>query len=305
MSAPLPSVVRRSLRRWSLLALALAVAFASPRAAALDPVTEDAPVTDVRFAPSSYSFKIVSHGDPINAMLLAAGGQGPHAAVLLLHGFPGNERNLDLAQALRRAGYHVLVMNYRGVWGSAGQFSFAHAVEDAAAALDFLASPAAVEKYGIDVKRLAVVGHSVGGFVALQAAARAPGVKAVAALAPLYSSPAMLAKFLERRGPAQDTNVVGGPVVVADLPAMIAQPTDETFAQTLARLRDRPVLLLAGTRDTVLPMTDHHEPILAALSAGRTRPVDVKVFADDHSFSASRIAVMRAVVGWLTREVQP
>jgi dipeptidyl aminopeptidase/acylaminoacyl peptidase len=289
----------------SLLALALAAVLALPRAVAFDPVTEDAPVTDVRFAPSSYSFKLVSHGDPINAMLLTAGGAGPHATVLLLHGFPGNERNLDLAQALRRAGYHVLVMNYRGVWGSAGQFSFAHAVEDAAAALEFLASPAAAEKYGIDVMRLAVVGHSVGGFVALQAAARAPGVKAVAALAPFNSSPAMLAKFLERRGPAQDTNVAGGPVVVASLPAMITPPADEAFAATLARLRDRPVLLLAGTRDTVLPMADHHEPILAALAPGRERPVDVKVFADDHSFSASRIAVMREVVGWLSREVRP
>jgi hypothetical protein len=34
-----------------------------------------------------------------------------------LHGFPGNERNFDVAQALRRAGYAALVFHYRGSWG--------------------------------------------------------------------------------------------------------------------------------------------------------------------------------------------
>jgi len=273
---------------------------------AFDPVTEDPPPpADVRQAASSYTFQIVSHGDPINAMLLTAAGPGPRATVLLLHGFPGNERNLDLAQAIRRAGYHVLVMNYRGVWGSAGQFSFAHAVEDAVAALEFLQSPANAEKYGIDRARLGVVGHSVGGFVALQASGRTPAVKAVAALAPFWTSPSMLQKFLERRGPAHDTNVKGGAVVAAGWNEMIAQPSDEPFARTLERLRERPVLLIAGTRDTVLPMADHHAPILAALEPGRTRPVEVQVLADDHSFSGSRIAVMRTVVGWLQRNLAP
>lgn len=274
--------------------------------AAFDPVTDDPPPpADARLAASSFTFQIVSAGDPINAMLLTAAGPGPHATVLLLHGFPGNERNLDLAQALRRAGYHVLVMNYRGVWGSAGQFSFSHAVEDAVAALAFLQSPANAERYGIDRARLGVVGHSVGGFVALQASGRTPTVKAVVALAPFWTSPAMLQKFLERRGPANDTNVRGGPVVAASLSELIAQPADEPFARTLERLRERPVLLVAGTRDSVLPMADHHAPILAALERDRATPVDVQVVADDHSFSGSRITVMRTVVRWLQVNLAP
>lgn len=291
--------------RWSFW-IGLSVLGATAACAAFDPVTEDPPPpADVRQAASSFTFQIVSHGDPINAMLLTAAGPGPRATVLLLHGFPGNERNLDLAQALRRAGYHVLVMNYRGVWGSAGQFSFAHAVEDAVAALEFLQSPANAEKYGIDRSRLGVVGHSVGGFVALQAAGRTPAVKAVAALAPFWTSPAMLQKFLERRGPAHDTNVKGGAVVAAGWAEMVAQPADESFARTLERLRERPVLLIAGTRDTVLPMADHHAPILAALESGRTKPVEVTVLADDHSFSGSRITLLRAVVRWFQGNLAP
>ena len=37
------------------------------------------------------------------SVLYTAAGSGPHPTVLLLHGIPGCERNLDLAQALRRA----------------------------------------------------------------------------------------------------------------------------------------------------------------------------------------------------------
>ena len=45
-------------------------------------------------------------------------GEGPHPCVLLLHGFPGNEKNLDLAQTLRRAGCAVVQFHYRGCWAS-------------------------------------------------------------------------------------------------------------------------------------------------------------------------------------------
>ena len=55
--------------------------------------------------------------------------------VVLLHGLPGNEQNLDLAQAIRRAGWNVLTLHYRGAWGSPGQFSLQHVLEDADAAV--------------------------------------------------------------------------------------------------------------------------------------------------------------------------
>ena len=47
-------------------------------------------------------------------------GAGRRPTVVLLHGLPGNEKNLDLAQAIRRAGWNVVTFNYRGSWGSPG-----------------------------------------------------------------------------------------------------------------------------------------------------------------------------------------
>ncbi|MGC2256731.1 MAG: hypothetical protein WA594_00405, partial [Candidatus Sulfotelmatobacter sp.] len=82
---------------------------------------------------SMKSFQIPSHGALLNAFVYVAAGAGPHPAVVLLHGFPGNERNLDLAQDIRRAGWDVLYFDYRGSWGSSGDFSFSHGIQDTAA----------------------------------------------------------------------------------------------------------------------------------------------------------------------------
>ena len=53
-----------------------------------------------------------------------AGMKNKGDTVILLHGFPGNERNLDLAQAIRRSGWNAVFFHYRGAWGSGGVFSF-------------------------------------------------------------------------------------------------------------------------------------------------------------------------------------
>lgn len=48
------------------------------------------------------------------SVLYTAEGDGVHPTVILLHGIPGCEQNFDLAQALRRVGFHVLTFHYSG-----------------------------------------------------------------------------------------------------------------------------------------------------------------------------------------------
>src|SRR5277367_564441 len=142
-------------------------------------ITADPP-QDKAHPAAMESFQIPSHGEPMNALMYIAAGAGPHPAVILLHGFPGNERNLDLAQAIRRAGWNVLYFNYRGSWGSPGDYSFTHATEDVAAALAYLRDPANAAKLRTDPKRIVLIGHSLGGFLAAYGAAHDPGVMATA-----------------------------------------------------------------------------------------------------------------------------
>ena len=38
---------------------------------------------------------ILNHGARINGLVYLSSGAGPHPVVIFLHGYPGNERNLD------------------------------------------------------------------------------------------------------------------------------------------------------------------------------------------------------------------
>src|ERR1700761_5031884 len=134
------------------------------------------PRADKAHPPAMADVRIDSHGSAMNAVLYTAGGAMPHPAVVLFHGFPGNEQNLDLAQAIRRAGFTVLTLHYRGSWGSPGKFSFTNALEDSDAALAFMRDPATVAKYNLDPRRIFVIGHSMGGMMTASATAHDPRV---------------------------------------------------------------------------------------------------------------------------------
>jgi pimeloyl-ACP methyl ester carboxylesterase len=105
---------------------------------------------------------IPSGGVEINGVAYLASGKGPHPTVVICHGWPGNEKNLDLAQTLRRAGWNAITFNYRGAWGSPGSFRFAQNPEDAKAVLAFLRDPANAARLGVDPARIAMIGHSMG-----------------------------------------------------------------------------------------------------------------------------------------------
>ena len=163
----------------TLPALAFVTGLATLGSAQAEPtssaISADPPVDRVHPA-QLYSFAMPTGGVMINANLLIAAGAGPHPTVLLLHGFPGNEQNLDLAQAIRRDGWNVLTLHYRGSWGSPGTFSFAHVQEDAAAALRWLRDPRTKVASEIDPQRLVVIGHSMGGWAAAFTGAGDPGL---------------------------------------------------------------------------------------------------------------------------------
>jgi pimeloyl-ACP methyl ester carboxylesterase len=141
-----------------------------PRAVIADPVRDPKHPADMA------AFTLPTGGVTVNALMYLASGEQPHPTLLFLHGFPGNETNIDLLQAVRRAGWNVLKINYRGSWGSPGKFSFASARADGEAAVAFLRDPANIAKYHIDPARIVVAGHSMGGFMAADASAAEPKV---------------------------------------------------------------------------------------------------------------------------------
>lgn len=115
----------------ALLWISLALTGCVTSSAHPSAITERDPVQiDEANPPALAEINFDSYGDRLNGILYQANGIGPHPTVVLLHGYPGNEKNLDLAQSMRRAGYNVLFFHYRGAWGSGGDFSFTHVTED-------------------------------------------------------------------------------------------------------------------------------------------------------------------------------
>ena len=281
---------------------------ANTTATACDPVICDAPDTDPAYPAALKELTVPSHDAALNAIVYVASGPGPHPVAILLHGYPGNERNGDLAQALRRAGWTVLFFHYRGTWGSPGTFTFTRALEDVAAAVDFVRTPGFAKQYRADPTRVALIGHSMGGFLALATAAEHAEVDCVVSMAganlglmgqAAASDPAARARL------EQGFGGWSGPIRMAPRYA----PVDELVANAqrfdltrrAAALAKRPVLLVAGARDDVAPRAQHLDPLVAALaSAGAKRATSVVLDAD-HAFSSQRIELAHQVVGWLGR----
>lgn len=270
-----------------------------------DPVISDPKSVDAAFPPAVVELGIDSHGDRMNGHIYLANGEGPHPTVVLLHGFPGNEKNLDLAQAFRRAGWNVLFFHYRGAWGSEGIFSFGNAIDDVASALSFLRDPAN-ENLRIDTDHIALVGHSMGGFLALQGGARDADVSCIVGLAAAnfgeraalaQTAPEELEGFKQYSDQLVMLNGFDGDSAVADLAA-----AGDSFDNTLLapELAGKHVFLIGAMRDEAVDISVHRRHMQAFLDAEDIYMTELVLDAD-HSFSWHRIKLAHEITDWLNR----
>jgi len=118
---------------------------------------------------------IPSGGSKLQGLMYMASGNHLHPTIFLLHGYPGNERNLDLAQVLRANGWNVIYFNYRGAWGSQGQFSLKNCVEDVVNAVHYIEKEK--KQFKVDTSNLVLFGHSMGGWVTLKSVQQLPEIK--------------------------------------------------------------------------------------------------------------------------------
>ena len=239
---------------------------------------------------------IPSGGVEINSVAYLAAGAGTHPTLVLCHGWPGNEKNLDIAQAVRRAGWNVVTFNYRGSWGSPGAFHFAQNSEDAAAVLAYLRVPANAAALGVDTSKLAIIGHSMGGWVT----AMVGGKDGELLGAGLISAANMgVMRGLDRAGivklAAGNSETLAGtsPEQMAD--ELIAGRAGFDFIQAAPGLAKHPLLVLSSD-DGLAPQTD--ALIAMVRKAGGTRITAIHA-ATDHGWSDHRIFLEAQVIRWL------
>jgi uncharacterized protein len=264
-------------------------------------------------AASMQSFQLPSHGALLNAFVYVAAGSGPHPAVVLLHGFPGNERNLDLAQDIRRAGWDVLFFDYRGSWGSPGDFSFSHSIEDTASAVDYLRQPDTAKKLRLDPSRIVLIGHSMGGFMAVQGGAADPSLLAIGMISAADLGGRIPQPLTKEAEPAAvhrlSANLAsqGMAPLAGCTPDSLAQETADHAAQwrflaKTAALSKKPVLIVTSD-DGLAPQNDAFATALHTAGDNRVTTLHLPT---DHSYSDQRTALSKAVLEWLaTLPTQP
>jgi pimeloyl-ACP methyl ester carboxylesterase len=215
-----------------------------------------------------------------------------------MHGLPGNERNLDLAQAIRRCGWDVLTFTYRGAWGSPGDFSIAHSMEDAAAALAFARSPEAAN-LGIDSRHVVLAGHSMGGATAAMTAASASGLGGLILIdawniaAPNSHGATTRAEYVSGFDDFGNSLHGATPETVAD--EVIARRSQWDLVAGAQKLSTLPILNISATH-ALGPV--NHQLDEALRRAGNSRVTEIQVDTD-HSFSDHRMALAAAVTDWL------
>lgn len=239
---------------------------------------------------------IPSGGVEINAVAYIAAGLGPHPTLVLCHGWPGNEKNLDLAQAVRRAGWNVVTFNYRGSWGSPGNFRFAQNPEDARAVLAYLRQPAVAAKLGVNLQQLVLMGHSMGGWVTTLVAGADDGLLG----AGLISAANMgVMRGLDRPGivkmATENSETLAGtsPEMMAD--ELVANRQKFDFLQAAPGLAGKSLLVLSSD-DGLAPQTD---ALVAAVKANGGKRITAVHVGTDHGWNNSRVLLQAHLIRWL------
>jgi uncharacterized protein len=257
------------------------------------------PPSDSKFPARMEVIHVPSGGVQINGVVYVASGQSPHPAFVFFHGLPGNERNLDLAQAVRRAGWTVVTVNYRGSWGSPGNFRFAQNLEDAEATLAFIRSPEIAKRLSIDVNRIVICGHSMGGWVTAETLAHEANILgAVIISAGDFGAIGLRAQ--QNRDAAigamnDNRESLAGVTGESMTDELMAHGKDWSFKTLAPELIHRKLLVLYSN-DFV--KADSLELIKDVKAAGGTTIAE-KYVVTDHSWSDHRIALESLVINWL------
>jgi pimeloyl-ACP methyl ester carboxylesterase len=241
---------------------------------------------------------IPSGGVKINGVAYLASGAGVHPTFVLFHGRPGNEKNLDLAQAVRRAGWNAITVNYRGSWGSPGEFRLANNLEDADAVLAFLRDSSNARSLGVDTSRLVIAGHSMGGWVVALTAAHDRGILgAILISAADQGAVGTRTRAEVVRDMANTMESLAGVTAESMADERIGGAAKWRMVDAAPGLARLPLLVLTSD-DGLAPGSDALAK--AVRTKGNPRVTSVHE-STDHTWSDKRIALESYIVEWLER----
>ncbi len=218
--------------------------------------------------------------------------------LVVCHGFPstaasaaaGVETYPALADRVAaEAGWTVLTFSFRGVGRSEGDFSLCGWQDDLRVAVDYMVDVAGVEGVWL-------AGASTGGSLAICVAGDDPRVRGVAALsarADFADWAAQPRRFLQH---ARDVGVIRDAAFPQDLESWALELKSVRPLTTVASLAPRPLLLVQGDDDDVVPAVD------ARALADAHGSADLRMLSGaGHALRHDPRAVA-LLLGWLERQ---
>lgn len=224
-------------------------------------------------------------------------------AILVCHGFAGQKTGrfrlyVDLAEELAKSGIAVLRIDFRGCGDSEGNFfnmTLGCQVSDALKALEFLS-----EQPDIDANRIGIFGRSLGGMVAILAAAKFKKIKSLGLWAPLFSADAFEKQWeLERASGNEKPMVMNGQ-------AVNDQFLKELFSTRLDKelqiIKDIPLLHVNAEKDVVV-LPEQMQKYKQYRSDAVAETKFIFFPNSDHEFSNSeeRFSALQKTVSWFKR----
>ena len=253
---------------------------------------------DMTSPASSTELFIPSGNSQIAGLIYNANGLQKHPTLLLLHGYPGNERNLDIAQVVRSRGWNVIYFDYRGSWGSQGKFSFKNCVEDVVNVVSFC------NKYQdslkIDTSNIVLFGHSMGAWVCLKALQELPTIKKGFVLSTwdIGNDYKNVSNEKEMLSIANDPNTGGKYFVLnaslKDLYKPVLQ--NKTYFNLLNDAK--------SLGDKQIIMIDEHEKnsqLAEKIKESNKLYFDYSIWQTDHSFTNKRASLINKVLAFIEK----
>ncbi len=251
------------------------------------------------------SLTFLSGGSQMYGTVLIPAGKKDqtYPCVVLLHGFPGFAATFDIAQSLRRTGVVVISFFYRGSWGSQGNYTFSGAVDDAVCVAEWAHQEDIAAQYHIDRNNIFFVGHSMGGFVSINATRRLPWIRGTAVMSP-YDLPYWpLHQHIEPMKQVIDENLYA---LHIESPAAIYQNIDYCcqqgygIFQAYEDLKDRNLYFIGASQDDVAPAAKMIEPLWNQLQQHATDALQTyDTLNTNHAYDDKRLTVSELFAKWI------
>lgn len=280
---------------------------------AFDPVSMDPPDSDPEYPPRAMGAQIDVGGSPMNVWFWHPGGQGPNPTIVLLHGGPGWERNLDLARVLQRAGFNVTTFTHRGHWGSGGFRTPSNELEDITAVVDEFRGCADDPEcpLPIDRAKFAYLGHSYGGFRAMLSIMEVPDISCAVvldtSLGPTPSS-IELREYVAEHGDIppeekewEESMTVPGSIRrverVGAWSADLVEHADRfDLMGRIDELVDVKLFVLSSS------LVDNYSKLVEELENHEVKQLRNELWETDHGFNGRRVELARAMVDYFTND---